>query len=52
MQATAAFGQVNLMALYDKTFRKLGHNIAQILITKGDFNSRKSFNNASKHLKN
>ena len=51
MQATAAVGQVNLMALYDKTFKKLGHNIAQILITKADFNSRKSFNNASKTFK-
>ena len=51
LQATAAVGQVNLMTLYDKTFNKLGHNIAQILITKADFNSRESFNNASKTLK-
>ena len=51
LQATAAVGQVNLMSLYDKTFNKLGHNIAQILITKADFNSRESFNNASKTLK-
>ena len=35
----------------DKVFNKLGHNIAQILITKADFNSRESFNNASKTLK-
>ena len=49
--ATAAVGQVNLMSLYDKVFNKLGHNIAQILITKADFNSRESFNNASKTLK-
>ena len=51
LQATAAVGQVNLMTLYDKTFKKLGHNIAQILITKADFNSRESFNNASKTFK-
>jgi len=51
LQATAAIGQVSLMSLYDKTFKKLGYNIAQILITKADFNSRESFNNASKTLK-
>ena len=51
LQAVAAVGQVNLMTLYDKTMNKLGHNIAQILITKTDFNSRESFNNASKTLK-
>ena len=51
LQATAAVGQVNLMSLYDKVFNKSGHNVAQILITKNDFNSRESFNNASKTLK-
>ena len=51
LQATAAVGQVNLMSLYDKTFRKFGHNVGQILITKSDFNSRKSFNNAYKTFK-
>ena len=51
LQAVAAVGQVNLMTLYDKTMKKLGHNIAQILVTKTDFNSRESFNNASKTLK-
>ena len=51
LQAVAAVGQVNLMTLYDKTLKKLGHNIAQILITKTDFNSRESFNNASKTFK-
>ena len=48
LQAAAAVGQVSLMTLYEKTFKKYGHNIAQILITKADFNSRESFNNASK----
>ncbi len=51
LQAVAAVGQVNLMTLYDETMKKLGHNIAQILITKTDFNSRESFNNASKTFK-
>ena len=51
LQAAAAVGQVNLMTLYDKAFKKLGHNIAQILITKADFNSRESYKNASRTLK-
>ena len=51
LQAVAAVGQVNLMTLYDETLKRLGHNIAQILITKTDFNSRESFNNASKAFK-
>jgi len=51
LQAVAAVGQVNLMTLYDETLKRLGHNIAQILITKSDFNSRESFNNASKTFK-
>jgi len=51
LQAVAAVGQVNLMTLYDKTLKKLGHNIGQILITKSDFNTRESFNNASKTFK-
>ena len=52
LQATAAVGQVNLMTLYDINFKKYGHNVAQILITKADFNSREAFNNASKTFKN
>ncbi len=51
LQAVAAVGQVNLMTLYDKTMKKLGNNIAQILITKTDFNSRESFKNASRTFK-
>ena len=51
LQAVAAVGQVNLMTLYEKTMKKLGHNIAQILITKTDFDTRESFNNASKTFK-
>ena len=51
LQAIAAVGQVSLMTLYEKEMNKLGVNIAQILITKTDFNNRDSFNNASKTLK-
>ena len=50
LQAIAAIGQVNLMALYEKELNKYNKNIAQILITKADFNSRESFKNASKTL--
>ena len=51
LQAIAAIGQVNLMTLYEKEMHKLGKNIAQILITKADFNTQKSFKNASKTLR-
>ena len=51
LQAIAAIGQVNLMNLYEKEMNNLGKNIAQILITKADFNTRKSFNNASKTIR-
>tara|TARA_B100000900_G_C20491208_1_gene679633 strand:+ start:64 stop:1149 length:1086 start_codon:yes stop_codon:yes gene_type:complete len=51
LQAAAAVGQVNLMTLYEKEMNKLGKNIAQILITKADFNTRESFQNASKTFK-
>jgi len=51
LQAIAAIGQVKLMTLYEKEMNIFGKNIAQILITKGDFNSRKSFTNASKTIK-
>ncbi len=51
LQAIAAIGQVNLMTLYEKEMNKFKKNIAQILITKADFNTRKSFKNASKTLR-
>jgi len=51
LQAAAAIGQVNLMTLYEKEMNKLGNNIAQILITKADFNTSESFRNASKTFK-
>jgi len=51
LQALAAIGQVNLMALYEKEMKRFGINIAQILLTKSDFNNRNSFNNASRTIK-
>ena len=51
LQAMAAIGQVNLMSLYEKEMNKKGVNVAQILLTKADFNTRDSFRNASKTLK-
>ena len=51
LQAMAAIGQVSLMTLYEKEMSNYGKNVAQILITKADFNTRKSFENASKTLK-
>ena len=51
LQAIAAIGQVNLMALYEKEMNRFKINIAQILITKADFNTRKSFENASRTLR-
>ena len=50
LQAMAAIGQVNLMSLYEKEMNKKGINIAQVLLTKADFNTRDSFINASKTL--
>ena len=51
LQAMAAIGQVNLMSLYEKEMSKKNLNIAQVLLTKADFNTRDSFKNASKTLK-
>ena len=51
LQAIAAIGQVKLMSLYEKEMNKKGINVAQILITKADFNKSDSFKNASKTFK-
>ena len=51
LQAAAAIGQVKLMTLYEKEMNNFDKNVAQILITKTDFNTRKSFKNASETLK-
>ena len=51
LQAIAAIGQVNLMSIYENEMSKFSRNIAQILITKTDFNTSESFKNASKTFK-
>lgn len=45
-QAAAAVGQSHLMHLYEQLFRKRGHLVAQILLTRDDFNDRKRYLNA------
>ena len=40
LQATAAVGQVHLMALYENAMQHYGCNIAQILLTRADLESR------------
>ena len=51
LQATAAVGQVHLMALYEKAMELYGCNIAQILLTRADLGSRDRYRNASMTLK-
>ncbi len=51
LQAIAAIGQGYLMSLYEEYMDKYGFNVAQILLTRSDFNSRKSHQNASMTLK-
>jgi glutamate 5-kinase len=45
-QAAAAIGQIDLMALYGKCFRRHDVNIAQILLTHDDLANRKRYSNA------
>ncbi|AQW81582.1 glutamate 5-kinase [Campylobacter pinnipediorum] len=45
-QALAAVGQVALMHLYERIFWAYSKNIAQILLTRGDFEDRKRYLNA------
>lgn len=47
-QALSSVGQIELMKLYQLLFSKFGINVAQILLTYNDLNSRKGF----LHLKN
>ena len=51
LQAVAAVGQVHLMGLYEKAMRRHGYDIAQILLTRADLNSRISYRNASMTFK-
>lgn len=45
-QATAAVGQSSLMMAYEKAFARCGKMVAQILITRDDFNNRSRYLNA------
>lgn len=45
-QAAAAIGQIGLMALYEKCFRRYGAHVAQILLTHDDLANRKRYLNA------
>ncbi len=51
LQAVAAIGQGQLMALYDQSMRKFHRRVAQVLLTRSDFGSRSRYNNASNTLK-
>ncbi len=51
LQASAAVGQGYLMSLYEKAMRKYGYKVAQILLTRSDFESRQCFRNASLTIK-
>ena len=51
LQASAAIGQLHLMALYEKAMNKFGYNIAQILLTRSELGSRNSYKSASQTLK-
>ena len=51
LQAAAAIGQLHLMALYEKIMSKYGYNVAQVLLTRSELGSRKSYKSASQTLK-
>ena len=51
LQASAAIGQLHLMALYEKAMSKFGYNVAQILLTRAELGSRNSYKSASQTLK-
>ena len=51
LQASAAIGQLHLMALYEKAMNKFGYKVAQILLTRSELGSRNSYKSASQTLK-
>ena len=51
LQASAAIGQLHLMALYERAMSTLGYNVAQILLTRSELGSRDSYKSASQTLK-
>ena len=50
-QAAAAVGQVSLMRAYQEMFRHHGVQVAQVLLSRGDFNDRRRYLNAQSTLK-
>ena len=46
LQALAAVGQSSLMHAYEKTFRKRGLKVAQVLLTREDLSDRSRYSNA------
>jgi len=51
LQASAAIGQLQLMALYEKSMSKFGYNVAQVLLTRSELGSRNSYKSATQTLK-
>ncbi len=51
-QAAAAVGQVTLMQTYQKLFRAHGTHVAQVLLTRDDFEDRRRYLNARSTLLN
>ena len=51
LQASAAIGQLHLMALYEKAMNRFGYKVAQVLLTRSELGSRKSYKSASQTLK-
>jgi glutamate 5-kinase len=49
-QAAAAVGQASLMWVYERSFNKNGHKVAQILLTRDDVSDRRRFLNARNTL--
>ena len=45
-QAAAAVGQIGLMALYERSFSRRGHKVAQVLLTRDDLSNRRRYLNA------
>src|SRR3989344_3762676 len=50
-QAAAAVGQVSLMHIYQQLFIKHHVKVAQVLLSRGDFNDRRRYVNAQSTLK-
>ena len=51
LHASAAIGQLHLMALYEKAMSKFGYKVAQILLTRSELGARNSYKSASQTLK-